>query len=748
MNEPEKIQGEVDLIRFKSPDEVFCVIELKCGDELVTAIGEMGDVEEGEELVLTGEFVNHKKFGRQFEVVTFERSLPTTAAAIQRYLASGAIAEIGPVLAKRLVKEFGDETLEIIEKDPDRLLEIKGITQKKADKIHKDFKATFAVRSLLVYLNGFEVATAVGIRAWKKWGDAAEALIRSDPYVLCSEGIDLQFAKADLIAAGQNIPHDSKSRIKAGIMCVLRQNADNGHTCLPFDEMKRMTASFLGISDEQLTKVIDEQVEEENLFYYFKQKRRFIMLRDYYKAEDYIARRLDIMKNIAFDSEIDFSEIIDLEEQESGIKYESLQRKAINLALSEGFLVLTGGPGTGKTTTLNAMISLYQQMGMKVMLAAPTGRAAKRLSDLTGCEAKTIHRLLEVKFQSDDRLSFVHDENDLLDCEVLIVDEMSMVDSCLFEALLRAISVTCKLVLVGDSDQLPSVGAGNVLKDIIDSGVMSVVTLKEIFRQAQESDIVVNAHKIVSGEHIDLNKKDKDFFFLQRLDYESLQELVTDLCRDRLPKAYGFDIKENIQVLSPTRKGPAGTVELNRRLQAQLNPNAAGKSEIKTPNYIYRTGDKVMQTKNDYEILWKKQIDDEHTESGAGIFNGDIGIILAVNKVLRTLTIDFEGRVAVYNGDMLDNLELAYAVTVHKSQGSEFDAVILTIFGGYDKLYYRNLLYTAVTRAKKLLIIVGSKNRVEFMIDNDRKNLRYTALKNMLMENIEGDDSGQLRLSE
>lgn len=721
---------------------------LDCDNELVTVVGDMGDVEEGEELVLTGEYIDHKKFGRQFKVDMFERSLPTESASILRYLASGAIAEIGPVLAKRLVKEFGDETLQIIEKEPERLTEVKGITEKKADKIHKDFKATFAVRSLLVYLNSFEISTSVSIRAWKRWGDAAEAMIRSDPYVLCVDGIDVPFQRADEIAAMQNVPQDSKNRIKAGIMCVLRQNADNGHTCLPLESMKQMTCGFLGVSEEQLNRVIEAEIYDENLFYYYKQGRPFIMLRDYYKAEDYIARRLDIMKNIAYDSEIDYSDIIDLEEEQNGIHYETLQRKAINLALSEGFLVLTGGPGTGKTTTLNAMISLYQQMGMNVMLAAPTGRAAKRLSDLTGCEAKTIHRLLEVKYTADDRLIFVHDENNLLDCEVLIVDEMSMVDSCLFEALLRAISITCKLVLVGDSDQLPSVGAGNVLRDIIDSGVMSVVTLKEIFRQAQESDIVVNAHKIVSGEHIDLTKKDKDFFFLQRLDFESLQSLVVELCKDRLPKAYGFDIKESIQVLSPTRKGPAGTMELNRRLQQELNPKAAGKSEIKTPSYIYRKGDKVMQTKNDYEITWKKQIDDDNSETGAGIFNGDIGIILEVNKILRTLTIDFEGRVAIYNGDMLENLELAYAVTVHKSQGSEFDAVILTVFGGYDKLCYRNLLYTAVTRAKKLLIIVGSKNRVEFMINNDRKNLRYTALRNMLMENIEGDDSGQLRLTD
>ncbi len=740
----QKLQGEVDSIVYKSEDSGFCVLMLGCEDELITVVGEMGDVEEGEELILTGEFVKHRKFGEQFKVAVFERKLPTTSAAIQRYLASGAISGIGPVLAKKLVQQFGDETLEVIEKEPERLTEIGGLSKKKADKIHKEFKTTFAVRSLLVYLSSFEIPTSYSIKAWKRWGDAAEQLIRSNPYVMCTFGVELPFSKADEIALKQDIPRESQSRICAGMTCVLRENADSGHTCLPLDSLRRMTTKYLNVSEELFDKALEAQVEEENLFYYYKQQRPFIMLREYYKAEDYIARRLDIMRSISYDNQIDFSAVIDLEEEENGITYEKIQRQAINLALSKGFLVLTGGPGTGKTTTLNAIISLYQQQGMEVMIAAPTGRAAKRISDLTGYDAKTIHRLLEVQYRSDGSLSFAHDENNLLECDALVVDEMSMVDSCLFEALLRAISVTCKLVLVGDSDQLPSVGAGNVLKDIIESGVMSVVTLKEIFRQAQESDIVMNAHKIVSGEHIDLTKKDKDFFFFQRLEFGALQDLVVELCKDRLPKAYGYSAIENIQVLSPTRKGPAGTAELNRRLQQELNPPAAGKSEVKTPACIYRKGDKVMQTKNDYEILWKKQLDDEHTESGAGIFNGDIGLIIGVNKILKTVTIDFEGRVALYNEQMLENLELAYAVTVHKSQGSEFDAVILTVFGGYDKLYYRNLLYTAVTRAKKLLIIAGSKNRLDYMIDNDRKMLRYTALKNMLMQYAEGDDSGQM----
>ncbi|WP_037343493.1 ATP-dependent RecD-like DNA helicase [Ruminococcus sp. FC2018] len=736
----ETITGEVDSIVFKSEDTGFCVFMLNSNNNLVTVVGELGDVEEGEELTLTGEFTDHAKYGEQFKTVMFERTLPQSSDSILKYLSSGAISGIGPVIAKKLVKAFGEQTLDVIENEPEKLTAIEGITKRKAKKISDDFRSTFAVRSLMSYLSQMGVAVSYGVKAWKRWGDPVLDMIKKNPYLLCSYGVDLPFSKADEMAADMQMPHDSKHRIKAGIEFVLGENAASGHTCLPLDRLTKLAAGFLGVTDQQLSEVIEHELEDENLFKYYKKDRPFIMLREYYKAEDYIARRLCVMRQLTYDNKIDFSAVIDLEEENNNIKYESIQRKAINLALSKGFLVLTGGPGTGKTTTLNAIISLYQQQGMNVMICAPTGRAAKRISDLTGFEAKTIHRLLEVEFTAGDTLRFKHDENDPLDCDALIIDEMSMVDSLLFEAVLRAVSVTCKLVLVGDSDQLPSVGAGNVLKDIIDSGALSVVKLKEIFRQSQSSDIVMNAHKIVNGQPIDYTVKDKDFFFFQRLEYPALQELVVSLCKKRLPDAYGLSPMTDIQVISPTRQGPSGTVELNKIMQRELNPKMAGKSEIKTPVYTYRAGDKVMQTKNDYEIPWKKQIDDESFEKGAGIFNGDIGIIQSVNSILKTAVIDFEGRVAVYTLPMLENLELAYAITVHKSQGSEFEAVIMTVFGGYDRLYYRNLLYTAVTRAKKLMIIVGSSKRVDYMITNDRRNLRYTALKNMLIENVAEDD--------
>ncbi len=740
----QKIEGEVDSIVYRNDESGFAVIMLASGNDLICVVGELGSVEEGEELICTGSFVVHKKFGEQFKCEYCERSLPKTASAIKKYLTNGAVKGIGPLTAKALVDKFGDKTFEILENSPERLTEIEGISKAKAEKISKQFKQTFAARTLMIFLSQFDIPVSVSVRAFKRWGEHAEMLIRANPYLLCTPYLGISFTVADRIAARLELPENSENRVRAGIECVLRQNADAGHTCLPIDKLSEVTCKFLGIEASLFDKTLADGLEEETLYCYIKKGRKFIMLADYFRAENYISRRLSVMKECSYDNRIDFSDLIDKAERKSGVKYDELQRRAINLALSYGFIVITGGPGTGKTTTLNAIIDMYKQQGLNVMVSAPTGRAAKRLTDITGCEAKTIHRLLEVKPVDSEKICFVHDEDNMLECDALIIDEMSMVDTLLFEAVLKGIGMTCKLVLVGDSDQLPSVGAGNVLKDIMASGVMPVVRLTQIFRQAQKSAIITNAHRIVSGQHIDLTEKDKDFFFFQRLDYTDLQTLTAELCKTRLPKAYGFSPFEDIQVLSPTRKGPAGTIELNKVLQSELNPPAKGKSEIAAPIFTYRTGDKVMQTKNDYDIIWHKT-EGEKNESGAGIFNGDIGRIVSCDRITRTLKVDFDGREAVYTADMLNNLEPAYAVTVHKSQGSEFDAVILTVFGGYDKLYYRNLLYTAVTRAKKLLIIIGNSKRVEFMIDNDRRMLRYTCLKEMLKE-LNGDEEQQTLL--
>lgn len=732
------LEGSVDCVIYRNDDNGFAVLTLDVDNEPVTVVGEFGNVEEGEELKLTGEFVNHHKFGLQFKAHLCERTLPKTSIAIKKYLSSGVIKGIGPVLARKIVKKFGEKTLEIFENDPDQLLEVEGISPKSLEKIMESYKQVFGVRSLMVFLGKYEIPPTFGVRAWKKWGGNAKEAIFKNPYLLCSNGIGLAFSQAEDFAKQLDIPSDNTNRIKAGISWVLSENTKLGHTCLPADKLKNTAMNFLSIDENSYDSILNEEIFDENLYAYYKNERQFIMLKDYYNAENYISRRLKIMSEMSFDNHIDFSDVIDLAEQQFDITYEEIQRKAINTALSKGFLVLTGGPGTGKTTTLNGIISLFQQQGMNVMISAPTGRAAKRISDLTGFQAKTIHRLLEVKFSDGEIPQFLHNENNQLDCDVMVIDEMSMVDSLLFEALLKALKFNCNLIMVGDSDQLPSVGAGNVLKDIIDSKLVPTVELKEIFRQAEKSKIVTNAHKIVHGEMVDLTDKSSDFFFFQRLEYDDLQELIVELVDKRLPEAYGFDSFEDIQVLSPTRKGPSGTVELNKIIQSKLNPPSKNKSEVKSYLYTYRVGDKVMQTKNNYDVTWKKLDDNgNEIEQGAGVFNGDIGRITALNRVLGVITIDFDGKIYKYNTDMLDDLELAYAITVHKSQGSEFDVVIVTAFKGYDKLYYRNLLYTAVTRAKKMLIIVGSSNRIEYMINNNRRTNRYTALRNMLCESIE-----------
>lgn len=726
------IRGTVDSVTYRNDDNGFGVAILDYNGDPLTVVGELGNVEEGEDLELTGSFMTHPKFGEQFRAEVCVRFLPVEAAAIQRYLAGGVVKGIGPVMAKKLVSHFGDKTLEVMENDPDRLIEVEGLTIAKATAFSDELQKVIGFRTLLDYFTRVRIPALYGIRAWKKYAESALSLIDKNPYILCSAGIELPFLKAEEIASEKGVPEDSGFRLAAGIKYILEENADAGHTCLPEDKLLELGARLLRVAPEVVYKAVYDEVAEDNLFIYKKNNRPFVVLHDYYMAEVYIARRLAIMNSLSYDTRINYDEVIDLAEEENGIEYAEKQREAINIALSKGFMVLTGGPGTGKTTTLNAIISLFEQQGLKSFICAPTGRAAKRVSDLTGYEAKTIHRLLGVK-AGGEIVGFEHDENNLLECDVVIIDEMSMVDSLLFEALLRALPIDCKLIMVGDSDQLPSVGAGNVLHDIIESKTVPVIALTEIFRQALESAIVTNAHKIVRGEMPELDNA-KDFFFLQRLDFDAAAELTVSLIETRLPKAYNLDSIADIQVLSPTRKGPLGTVELNKKLQAALNPPSRQKSEIKTFLYTFRAGDKVMQTKNDYEIQWKK----EDGEKGTGIFNGDIGIITHLNKLLGAIDIDFDGRKATYNVEMLDNVELAYAATVHKSQGSEFDAVVLPILGGYDKLYYRNLLYTAVTRAKRLLVIVGSKKRLEYMVENNRRMNRYTCLKQMLCEEAFG----------
>ncbi len=732
------VEGSVERVLFSNSSNGYAVVVLSGKGEEITATGELGNVEEGELLSLTGKYINHPRYGMQFSAKICERKLPKTTAEILKYLSSGVIKGVGPTLAKRIVDKFGEKTFDIFENEPERLNEVKGFTAKKAEEAAMEYKRVNGIRTLMIFLSQYSVSPMYAVKAWKRWGQYAIDVIKENPYVLCERDIELDFVKADKIANEMSIPADSDGRIRAAVFYILTENSYLGHTCLPYKYLVETTAELLNVNEEQVDSVLDAEIEENRLAAYSSKQKDYdyIYIYDYYAAEDYIAGRLNVLNSFMKDTQVDYSKMIAMEERSKGITYAELQKKAISLALSKGFIILTGGPGTGKTTTLKAIISLYEQRGMKVQIAAPTGKAAKRISDLTGYEAKTIHRLLEVSFDNSGKLRFKHDDKEPLTCDVMIIDEMSMVDCLLFESLLRALKLSCRLIMVGDCDQLPSVGAGNILRDMIDSGVLTVIQLNEIFRQAQQSSIIMNAHKIVKGESIDLTRTDNDFFFIQKLDMQEAEETVVELCTKRLPKAYGYSPTDDIQVLCPSRKGVLGVVELNNALQFAINPPAHGKNEIKGGIYTFREDDKVMQIKNNYDIIWTKG-----KESGSGIFNGDIGTILKVSKREMKLVIDFDGRIVSYSTEMLDQLELAYAVTVHKSQGSEFNVVILPLIGNYDKLYFRNLLYTAVTRAKKMLIIVGSKRTVDFMIENNRRTNRHSCLKEMIDREMKLNES-------
>lgn len=724
-----EVCGTVERIVFRNEENEYTVLELGCGDDTITAVGIMPMVFEGEELKLIGTFTSHATYGQQLSVSAFERGVPTSVLGILKYLSGGAVKGIGPSTAARLVKEFGENTLDILENDPDRVARLKGISIEKARCFSEQLKANTSIRELLMYLGAFGISPVDAIALWKKFGNETIQIIEDNPYSLCIEGSDISFETADMIAVKKNFAPDSSLRIRAGLAYVLRHNRRSGHTCVPQDKLLSKTAEFLQVELISTQSALDGMITDGTLVRDIFNDREFIFLPDLYQSESYTAARMKMLLRYPVAPMNDAKELIENIEKRTGIRYALLQKEAIMQALQKGLLVLTGGPGTGKTTTLNAIISILRSKGQTVLLAAPTGRAAQRMSELTGCEAKTLHRLLEVQYNRDDRPEFKKNEMNMLNCDALIVDELSMVDSVLFESVLRALPLGCRIILVGDSDQLPSVGAGNVLADLVASEIIPVVALKEIFRQSQESLIVTNAHKIVSGVMPELNIKDNDFFFLPCSNPTQARELIVSLCSERLPRSYGLSPVSDIQVLCPGRKGILGTYELNQSLREVLNPSAKNKDEVTFGFATFRTGDKVMQVKNNYNISWIKETTGEF---GEGIFNGDIGIIQAIDKVSKRMQIKFDDRIAVYDGDCVGDLELSYACTVHKSQGNEFEAVVMPLIKNSQFLYYRNLLYTGVTRAKKLLIIIGNRETVEYMVNNNVRTLRYSGLRNML----------------
>lgn len=729
-----RLTGTVEHIVYQKEDSGFTVLELASGGELITVVGEMPGVAEGEQLVLTGNYTAHPTFGSQFRVSLYERQLPATAGAIYKYLAAGAIKGIGPALARRIVDRFGEDTLEIMEKEPLQLCQVKGVSQRKAEEIAREFQRIFGVRAVMLFLAKYQIHSSICVRVWKKWAATAVDVIRENPYVLCRGDIGLGFDQADGIARSMQIPEDDPRRIEAGLRFVLSHNLGNGHTCLPEETLLSVAQTLLSAQRDAMETGLEHLSQQDELVLCSCGGRDFVFLPELYAAETYIAGRLSLILSSYPDLGQMYDRQIDALQEQLGIVYESRQRRAVTMALNNGVFILTGGPGTGKTTIINAIIELFEQQGEKVMLAAPTGRAAKRMSELTGRQAKTIHRLLEVDFREGGLPVFKRDERNTLNADVIIVDEMSMVDTLMFQSLLRAMKLGCRLVMVGDTDQLPSVGAGNVLKDLIEADVIPTVHLQEIFRQAAESLIVTNAHAIVKGEQPDLKTRDRDFFYLAGGGYAAVTETLLDMVQRRLPRQYGFSPMTDIQVLCPSRMGQLGTMELNRRLQERLNPPSPDKPEIKIFANLFRLGDKVMQIKNNYDIIWKK----DDGENGTGVFNGDIGEILLIDKGQGIVQIRYDDRVADYSPDMLSELELAYAVTVHKSQGSEFPCVILSLDAPNRKLYYRNLLYTAVTRAKRLLLIMGNPRSLPAMVANNRKTLRYTNLAGFLIEQTQG----------
>ncbi len=725
----ETIKGSVEDITFYNTENGYIVMEVLCANEGVTVVGNSAPLAAGTLIEAAGEWVVHPSYGRQFKAETIKETLPQDAADILRYLSSGIIKGVGQATAQKIVEAFGAQAFDVIEHDPERLASVKGISRSAAEKIQRGFAQQFASRQTMNALREKGLTQKEAFDAYHFFRENAVEVFEENPYSFVAAGI-YDFTRAEDIADGLGVPVPGEQRAQSLVEYIVSRNIENGHTCVPRSAVVKAAADYLDCSADTAEIAIDAALETSSLVREEIDSQEFLFEPRAYNAEKAIADRMQILANYPpRQIEISGAEIYAFETAHS-IEFDSKQRRAIEIAVNKGLLILTGGPGTGKTTTVKGIIALLENRGLQVALAAPTGRAAKRMTELTDREAKTVHRLLEVEYRDgSDTPVFVHNRKNQLDTDAVIIDELSMVDIFLFEALLDALPMSARLIMVGDKDQLPPVGAGNVLSDLIKSGLIPVVELDKIFRQAMKSRIVTNAHRVVKGEMpvTDDNGADSDFFMLNDPVPVSAARKIVELITRRLPAAYGMDAVHDLQVLCPGKKGEVGSQNLNSMLQRRLNPPAKGKSEFSARGYTLREGDKVMQTKNNYDIPWFKV-----NETGMGVFNGDIGILTRIDRAADIINVRFDDREAMYSLASAAELEPAYAMTVHKSQGSEFEGVVIPVVAVPKKLAYRNLFYTAITRAKKLIVLVGAQGSIKAMVENDKKSRRYSALFHFL----------------
>lgn len=727
----ETIKGVIENVVYHNENNDYTVLEIVGSDnDLIVAVGTIPMAFEGENVTLCGHWGFHKEFGRQFLFDSFEKTLPKEVDGILQYLSAGTVKGVGPVTALKIVNKFGIDSFDVIENHPEWLSDIPGITMKKAASISESFRQQTGIRGVMMFCGEYATASEV-TKIYKKLGSGAEGIIRDNPYLLCEDDYGISFEKVDALAKTLDISLTSPLRVLSAAKYVLSYNSQtNGHTCLPFSKLVSAVSSLIEVDEELTCEMISRFVADSRLSSFRIFDNEYVMTSDVYDAERYIAKRLcDFDNQVNRFSVDDSTALLDKLEVRFGIKYASLQRKAIYEALGGGVMILTGGPGTGKTTVVKALMSIFDSLGMKCVLAAPTGRAAKRMSEATSQDAKTIHRMLEMERSMDEKIKFGRNSHQPLDENVVIIDEASMMDLSLTVALLKAMRRGSRLILIGDADQLPSVGAGNVFADIIASEKVKTIRLTEIFRQSKESLIITNAHKINQGISPILNVTDNDFFFVNREFESEIPKTIASLITSRLPRTYGTQIKEQIQVITPSKKGFGGVDILNNELQKHINPPMQFKKEKSSHGVVFREGDRVMQTVNNYEVEWEK-----NGYLGCGIYNGDIGVIESINNSKNEMIIRFDDKVVSYDFELLDELELAYAITVHKSQGSEYPVVIIPMYACPPMLMTRNLLYTAVTRAKRMVILVGRADIPSIMVKNNREVLRYTTLKEQICD--------------